>query len=329
MDSPSVSGASHSAEPLRIAITLGDPRGIGEEVTIAALSRLRSATTPIQFVVIGRAGSPAAELADDFIAVSGWTHGDAAAAGRLAAAAIERAVQLALDHEVSAIVTAPIDKSALHAAGYDYPGHTEMLAALTKRPVVAMMMCAEETRLGGALRVVLATTHLSLASVAARFTTSLVIEQTRLTAAALREQWGIATPRVALCAFNPHASDGGLFGDEEQRVLQPAIAALRAEGITIAGPIPADTVFVRALRGEFDVVIAPYHDVGMAAFKTAAFGQGVNVTLGLPFPRTSPDHGTAFDIMGRGLADASSMYEAIELASRLARSQQKVVAPTR
>jgi 4-hydroxythreonine-4-phosphate dehydrogenase len=324
-----VSGSSHPAEPLRIAITLGDPRGIGEEVTIAALSRFRSAETPIQFVVIGRAGSPAAELADDFIAIAEWTQGDAAAAGRLAASAIERAVQLALDHEVAAIVTAPIDKFALHAAGYDYPGHTEMLAALTGRPVVAMMMCAEETRLGGALRVVLATTHLSLASVPARFTTSLVIEQTRLTAAALRDQWGIAAPRVALCAFNPHASDSGLFGDEEQRVLQPAITALRAEGITVAGPIPADTVFVRALRGEFDVVIAPYHDVGMAAFKTAAFGQGVNVTLGLPFPRTSPDHGTAFDIKGRGLADSASMHEAIDLASRLARSQQKVVAPTR
>ncbi len=324
-----MSGLPHPATTLRIAITLGDPRGIGEEVTVEALSRLRAAASPDQFIVIGRSGSPAADLAEQFVAIDDWSGSDPAAAGRLAARSIERAVQLALEEQVAAIVTAPIDKSALHAAGYHYPGHTEMLAALTDRPAVVMMMCAEETRLGGPLRVVLATTHMSLAKVPASFTTRLVIEQTRLTASALREQWGIPAPRIALCAFNPHASDGGLFGDEEQRVLAPALEALRGDGIAVTGPIPADTVFVRALRGEFDVVIAPYHDVGMAAFKTAAFGQGVNVTLGLPFPRTSPDHGTAFDIKGRGLADASSMLEAIDLASRLARLQQKVVAPTR
>ena len=329
MVSPAMSDPSHPAKPLRLAITLGDPRGIGEEVTLAALARYRNTAPATEFVIIGRSGSPAAELADDFIAIDDWHNGDAAAAGKLAAQSIEQAVSLAQQGDAAAIVTAPIDKFALHAAGYDYPGHTEMLAALTSTATVAMMMCAERTRLGGPLRVVLATTHMSLASVPTAFTSQLLVDQTRVTAQALREHWDIADPRVALCAFNPHASDGGLFGDEEQRIFAPAIDSLRVAGISVDGPIPADTVFVRALRREFDVVIAPYHDVGMAAFKTAAFGQGVNVTLGLPFPRTSPDHGTAFDIKGRGLADASSMLEAIELAGRLARSQQKVVAPTR
>jgi 4-hydroxythreonine-4-phosphate dehydrogenase len=194
-----------------------------------------------------------------------------------------------------------------------------MLAALSGTPVVGMMMCAEQTKLGGPLRVVLATTHLPLARVPAALTRELLIDQALLTAASLREQWGIAAPRLAICAFNPHASDRGLFGDEEARILSPAISELRDRGIAAVGPIPADTVFTRALRGEFDAVIAPYHDVGMAAFKTASFGQGVNVTLGLPFPRTSPDHGTALDIAGTGAADPSSMIEAIELAARLAR----------
>ena len=138
----------------------------------------------------------------------------------------------------------------------------------------------------------------------------------------LRRWWGLDAPRLALCAFNPHASDGGLFGDEEARIMATVVERLRGRGIDIAGPLPADTVFVRALAGRHDAVVAPYHDVGMAAFKTAAFGRGVNVTLGLPFPRTSPDHGTAFDIAGRGVADASSMHEALELAIRLARAHR-------
>ena len=252
-----------------------------------------------------------------------WSGPDIASAGRVAGLAIERAVALALAGEVDAIVTAPIDKSALHAAGYPFPGHTEMLAALSDTPVVGMMMCAEKTKLGGPLRVVLATTHLPLARVPAALTRELLVDQAHLTATSLREQWGIAAPRLAICAFNPHASDNGLFGDEEARILSPAIAELRDRGIASFGPIPADTVFTRALSGEFDAVIAPYHDVGMAAFKTASFGQGVNVTLGLPFPRTSPDHGTALDIAGTGAADPSSMVEAIELAARLAAMRKR------
>jgi 4-hydroxythreonine-4-phosphate dehydrogenase len=194
-----------------------------------------------------------------------------------------------------------------------------MLAALAGNVPVAMMMVAEKTALGGPLRVVLATTHIPLSGVSAALSSELIIGQARLAAAGLRRDWKIESPRLALCAVNPHASDGGLFGDEEERILAPARDQLLSEGIDVAGPIPADTVFVRAVRGEFDAVIAPYHDVGMAAFKTAAFGQGVNMTLGLPFIRTSPDHGTALDIAGKGVADPASMLEALRLATRLAR----------
>lgn len=273
-------------------------------------------------MLVGPDQHPLSSSADRYIAVGAWSPADRVSAGRVAARAIERGTALALADEVDALVTAPIEKSALHAAGWTYPGHTEMLAALCGVTSVAMMMCAEQTRLGGALRVVLATTHLRLADVAAALNTPLLVEQTVLTADALREQWGIARPRIALCAVNPHASDSGLFGDEEERIQRPALALLLERGIQAAGPFPADTVFTRALQGEFDAVIAPYHDVGMAAFKTAAFGQGVNVTLGLPFPRTSPDHGTALDIAGQGIADSSSMVEAIQLALRLAAARR-------
>ncbi|HEY0037883.1 MAG TPA: 4-hydroxythreonine-4-phosphate dehydrogenase PdxA, partial [Longimicrobium sp.] len=242
----------------------------------------------------------------------------AAAAGRIAGAAIERGTRMALAGEVDALVTAPIEKNAFRAGGWHFPGHTEMLRDLAGVPDVVMMMAAERTALGGALRVILATTHLALRDVPAALSADLLVRQATLTHAALRDQWGIASPRVALCAVNPHASDGGLFGDEEERIVAPALARLREAGVDAFGPVPADTVFTRAVRGEFDAVVAPYHDVGMAAFKTAAFGAGVNVTLGLPFPRTSPDHGTALDIAGRGLADPSSMKEAILLAVRLA-----------
>ncbi|MBR9990310.1 MAG: 4-hydroxythreonine-4-phosphate dehydrogenase PdxA [Gemmatimonadetes bacterium] len=307
--------------PLRIAVTLGDPRGIGPEVAAAAALKYRTAASH-HLTFIGPRGTGAEHVADDFIAVGDWPAPggarDVAAAGRLAGRAIDTAIELARAGSVDAIVTAPIDKAALHAGGYDFPGHTEMLASRCGRTDVVMMMAAEKTVLGGPLRVVLATTHIALAQVPVTFTTDLLTTQTRITVRSLRDDWNIAEPRVALCAFNPHASDSGLFGDEEARIYAPAIAALRDDGLDITGPVPADTVFLRAARGEFDVVIAPYHDVGMAAFKTASFGAGVNVTLGLPFPRTSPDHGTALELAGRGTADASSMLEALQLATRLA-----------
>ncbi len=233
--------------------------------------------------------------------------GRAIRAGRLTGHAVETAVKLALAGEVAAIVTAPAQKHALHLAGFPYPGHTEWLAHLAGDVDVAMMLAAEE------LRVVLVTTHVPFRDVLALLTQERVVRTGRITERGLREWWGIERPRLALCAVNPHAGESGLFGDEEERVLRPAAEALGA-----AGPLPADTVFVRAIRGEFDAVLAPYHDVGMTAIKVASFGRAVNVTLGLPFPRTSPDHGTAFDIAGTGRADPSSMRAAIELAARLA-----------
>ncbi|HEX7050504.1 MAG TPA: 4-hydroxythreonine-4-phosphate dehydrogenase PdxA [Longimicrobiales bacterium] len=303
---------------MRLAVTLGDPRGIGPEVAAAAARSLAREPGRPRLIFIGPEGTGAEAAADEFIPVGRWSDGDAARAGALAGRAIDIAAGLALEGEVDALVTAPIDKAALHAGGFDFPGHTEMLAARAGGVRVAMMMVAEATLSGGPLRVVLATTHIPLADVPSALTTDLLVEQGRLTAEGLRRGWAIDRPRIALCAVNPHASDGGLFGDEEVRVLMPARDRLREAGIAATGPVPADTVFVRALRGEFDAVLAPYHDVGMAAFKTASFGHGVNLTVGLPFVRTSPDHGTALDIAGRGAADPSSMLEAVRLAARLA-----------
>ena len=228
-------------------------------------------------------------------------------AGRIAGLSIEAAVRLALGGEVDGIVTAPAHKHALNLAGYRWPGHTEWLAHLAGDVDVAMMLAAKS------LRVVLVTTHIPLRAVPQMLTTDAILRTGRVTRTALQEWWGIAEPRIAVCALNPHAGESGLFGDEEDRVIRPAVDALGA-----FGPYPADTVFVRAMRGEFDVVLAPYHDVGMTAIKVAAFGEGVNITLGLPFPRTSPDHGTAFDIAGTGTADPASMRAALELAVDLA-----------
>jgi 4-hydroxythreonine-4-phosphate dehydrogenase len=306
----------------RIGITLGDPRGVGPEVAAAAARTFTAAAAHLVF--IGPSGTVADGGAVEAIRTGHWPGGsDAALAGALAGEAIDTAIRLALAGDIDAIVTAPIDKYALHAGGYDFPGHTEMLASRTGAGDVVMLMAAERTTLGGALRVVLATTHIPLARVPLAVTADLLVRQARTTARGLRDGWAMAQPRLALCALNPHASDGGLFGDEEARIYAPALAVMAAEGIDVRGPIPADTVFLRAARGEFDAVIAPYHDVGMAAFKTAAFGSGVNVTLGLPFPRTSPDHGTALDIAGRGVADPSSMHEALVLAARLAASGRR------
>ena len=298
-----------SREPV-IAITLGDVRGIGPEIIEKALAD-HSVRASARFLRVGPAGTQI----DVDESVGEWqTGGSAAAAGRLAGLAIERAVELALRGDVQGIVTAPLDKAALHAGGYDYPGHTEMLAALTERHV-AMMLAATRPNasMPNPLRVVLATTHMPLRDVPGALTTDLVVEIAQTTRDGLRDWFGIDEPRIALCAMNPHAGDGGRFGREDDEILMPA-----ARRAGLAGPFPADTVFVRAMRGAFDAVIAPYHDVGMTAIKVASFGSAVNVTLGLPFPRTSPDHGTALDIAGRGIADPSSMIESILLASQIA-----------
>jgi len=315
----------------RLAVTVGDPRGIGPEVVTRALAQGIDADV----VLVGPDDLIGDIPAGLKIGIGDWGRGkgeegrggagDAspfprppspdAEAGRLSALAVETAARLALDGKVDAVVTGPVHKASLHAAGYRYPGLTEFLAHLAGGVDVAMLLAAD------ALRVVLVTTHIALRDVPAAVTTEAVVRKGRLTVDALRGWWGIAAPRIAVCALNPHAGEGGLFGDEDDRVLRPA-----AETLGATGPLPADTVFVRALRGEFDAVITPYHDVGMTAIKVAGFGRGVNVTLGMPFVRTAPDHGTAFDIAGRGIADAGSMKAALELAVELAARRRQMAA---
>jgi 4-hydroxythreonine-4-phosphate dehydrogenase len=289
-----------------IAITLGDPRGIGPEVTRAALP-----SAGANVVVIGPD-----DLVESFPGarpegVGPWDGGGSdplARAGKLTGLAVERAVALWREGKVQAIVTGPGNKQALNAAGYHVPGHTELLRDLTGAPRVAMMMASQR------LRVVLVTTHVALRDALAILTPERITEAAAVTREWLSRWFGVEQPRLALCAVNPHAGEGGLFGHEEERVLMPAA---RTAGLT--GPLPADTVFVRALKGEFDAVLTPFHDVGMTAIKVASFRQAVNVTLGLPVPRTSPDHGTALDIAGKGLADPSSMKEAIRVAIEIVR----------
>jgi len=295
-----------------IAITLGDPRGIGPEIVRTALATSGIAGAA-RIVVVGPRGTgvPVDETVGDWAGGVGPSPDtDAgrardALAGRLAGLAIERAVGLARRGVVQGIVTAPIDKAAFHRGGYDAPGHTEFLEQLTGAPT-AMMLASPK------LRVVLATTHLALREVPSALTRERLERTITVTRRGLQEWFGIGRPRLALAALNPHAGDHGRFGTEDDSLLAPVARAMQ-----VSGPIPADTVFVRAIQGEFDAVIAPYHDVGMTAIKVASFGEGVNITLGLPFPRTSPDHGTALDIAGTGRARADSMIEAIRLALTL------------
>jgi len=234
-----------------------------------------------------------------------------ARAGAAAARCIEAAVGLIQAGRASGLVTAPIHKEALHAAGSPYPGHTEMLQALAGDVPVRMMLANEE------LRTVLVTIHCSLRDAIARVTRDSVLQTLRITGAALGRM-GLAAPRIAVAGLNPHAGEGGLFGDEEILHIAPAIADARALGLDATGPYAPDTVFMRARRGEFDVVVAMTHDHGLIPVKYLGVEQGVNVTLGLPFVRTSPDHGTAFDIAGRGMADPSSLAVALAMARRLA-----------
>ena len=304
------------AHPL--AVTLGDPRGIGPAVVSRAVRLLEAEQGPLDLIVVGPEGYGREfvryEAAQSF-------DGSEASAGFVAACSIERAVALALEGTVVGIVTAPIHKPALRSAGFLDPGHTEMLKRLTGSPETGMLLAAEKTDFGTPLRVLLATTHVALRKVPDLLNRGLIVSQAKLLNVSLMTGWNITKPRIALCSVNPHASDEGLFGNEERRVLIPAIEELRDSHVEAEGPIPADTVFRRALKGEFDAVIAPYHDVGIAPFKTVTFGQGVNITLGLPFIRTSPDHGTAFDLVGTGQADPSSMVEAIRMASYLAHNR--------
>ena len=290
---------------MRVAITVGDPRGIGPEIVEKVL---QDPPPGADFVVLGP-DDIVARYQVPVIGVGKMLSGGAQLelAGELTGRAVEQAARMAMEGEIQAMVTGPAEKRALHAAGFTYPGHTEWLAALAGGVDVGMMLTAPP------LRVVLVTTHIPLSRVLEDLTVERVVRVGRVTRRALADWFGIPDARLALCAVNPHAGEGGLFGDEDDTVLAPAAAQLGA-----VGPLPADTVFLKASRGEFDAVLAPYHDVGMTAIKMASFGEGVNVTLGLPFVRTAPDHGTAFDIAGQGVADPASMRKAVELAIELA-----------
>ena len=282
----------------RVALTVGDPAGIGPEIAqkAAADPRVREACEPVLYGPAHGSFAPGVLSAE---------------AGRAAYDAICAAVRDAQAGVVQAVATAPVNKLAFARAGLPWKGHTDLLAHLTGSPRVAMMFWSEP------LRVVLGTIHLPLAQVPAALTRETLDGIIQLTAREL-PRFGCPRPRLALAGLTPHAGEDGLLGDEETRVLAPAVRAAVDAGVSIAGPFPADTLFVRAARGEFDAVIACYHDQGLIPVKLLAFGHAVNVTLGLPIVRTSVDHGTAFDIAGQNKADPSSMVEAVVLAARLA-----------
>lgn len=336
-----MTGFSASTELPLIAITMGDPSGVGPEVVVKALAR-RDVSALCRTVVIGdpaRLALAASVCGLDIdicqvqscaearsvhrlgavavIAVGALSEDLAwgqvsPAAGEAAYRYIATAARLALDGEVQAICTAPLNKEALHAAGHIYPGHTELLAHLTGTEEVSMMLEAP------GLRVVHVTTHIGIIDAVARIEPGLVARTIRRAHDTLRQS-GIERPRIAVCGINPHAGENGLFGrGEEATKIEPAVTLLVSEGIDVVGPLPADTLFYRARRGDFDCVVAMYHDQGHGPVKVLGLEAGVNITLGLPVVRTSVDHGTAFDIAGTGVADEQSMVEALKQAVNLA-----------
>ncbi|HET9822266.1 MAG TPA: 4-hydroxythreonine-4-phosphate dehydrogenase PdxA [Burkholderiaceae bacterium] len=320
-----------------LLVTMGDAAGIGPEIVLRAFTQgaaagcvvvgdaavLRRAAAlvpgawPIAVVGAPRDGAACPprcvplwqpDALPEGLAALPWGRVDARA-GAAAARCVEAAARAVLDGDAAGLVTAPLHKEALAAAGVDHPGHTEMLQALAGGVPVRMMLANEE------LRVVLVTIHLALRRAIDAVTFEAVLQTLRI-AHAGASLWGQAAPRIAVAGLNPHAGEGGLFGDEEQRIIAPALAAARAEGIDAQGPFAPDTVFMRARRGAFDIVVAMTHDHGLIPVKYLGVEQGVNVTLGLPFVRTSPDHGTAFDIAGQGVADGASLVAAIRWARR-------------
>ena len=282
----------------RVGITVGDPSGIGPEIAAkaAADARVLTACEPVVFGPVGAGPFVPGVLS--------------AEAGRAAYDTICTAVRDVQSGRIDAIATAPVSKLAFAKAGLPWKGHTDLLGHLTGSRRVAMMFWS------GPLKVVLATVHIPLAEVSGAITGELLSGIIDLTASEL-PRFGVRSPRLALAGLNPHAGEDGLLGEEDDRVLKPAVEAARGRGVQISGPYPGDTVFLRASRGEFDAVIACYHDQGLIPVKLLAFGESVNVTLGLPIIRTSVDHGTAFDIAGKGVADPSSMIAATLLAARL------------
>jgi len=326
--------------PPRIAISMGDPAGIGAEIILksaAVLARRRRAPS---LVVIGdlkvmletarclkrvptptawtRAAPPtrlerglSVLAASDLPRLARRPGHPTVAGGEASFQYVTRGARMAMSGEVDALVTAPISKRGWHRAGHEYPGHSELVAELGRARTWRMMFA------GAQLKLVLVTVHLGLREVSSKLTRGTVLETIRLLHQHLREGGGRARPRIAVLGFNPHAGENGLFGDEEIRAINPAIRAARHSGIDAFGPLAPDTAFVRTSgRFNFDGVVAMYHDQGLIPLKTLEFDRAVNVTLGLPFIRTCPDHGTAFDIAGRGLANPASMVAAIEYASR-------------
>ncbi|MEE9232357.1 MAG: 4-hydroxythreonine-4-phosphate dehydrogenase PdxA [Nitrospirales bacterium] len=326
-----------------LAITMGDPAGIGPEIIVKAL-QLPKVLRICRPLVIGShtileqtarsLGSPLAlgpgerYEASSHIRIFRKDHlsvldpfpnpvqpvrsgRGTARSGNMAVTCIQTAVQLAHTGYVHGIVTAPINKHAMYLAGHLYPGHTEMLADLTKAKESGMMI------VGGPLKISFATTHLALREVPNVLTSANILRAIRLAHQGLTQLFHIQNPRIGVAGLNPHAGENGLFGNEERRLIQPAIRQAQKQGISCTGPHPADTLFGRALRGGFDGCVAMYHDQGLIPLKTVAFGHCVNITVGLPIIRTSVDHGTAYDIAGKGKADSTSLVDAIALAARL------------
>lgn len=315
-----------------LALTMGDPAGIGGEIAAKAWAsgaarrpffciddpaRLASYGVPV--AEIASPGDAAAVFADALpvirepLAAPAPPGAPAEANAGAVIRSIERAVALAMAGEAAAVVTNPINKKALYdGAGFAYPGHTEFLAALGGVERSVMMLAAP------GLRVVPVTIHIALAEVPARLTGAEIIDTARITHEALRRDFGVEAPRLALAGLNPHAGEGGAMGTEDRDVIAPAVAALRAEGIDARGPLPADTMFHEAARAGYDAALCMYHDQALIPVKMLDFAKGVNVTLGLPFIRTSPDHGTAYDIAGRGVADPTSLIEALNMADAMA-----------
>lgn len=324
-----------------LAITLGDPAGIGPEVLLGAWARLRGERrAPPAFVVGGpellrglaeRMGIdvPIVPIADPAEAMFACAVGLPVLAGldglstpasptpdgaRLALASLQWGVKFALSEVAVGLVTAPVAKGALAAIGWDYPGQTEFLADACGRPYRdAVMMLA-----GPSLRTVPLTVHVPLAEVPSLLSAELIMHKARIVSAGLQRDFGVLEPRLAIAALNPHAGEGGQFGDEEARLIAPAIAALQAEGINAFGPVPGDALFTARARSTYDAALCMYHDQALIPLKALEVDEGVNVTLGLPIIRTSPDHGTAFDIAGKGLADPGAMAAAIVMAAQMA-----------
>jgi 4-hydroxythreonine-4-phosphate dehydrogenase len=299
-----------------ILITMGEPAGIGPEIAQTAITALHGHIGSHPLRLVGAPGVFTTNFdayLERTLAKASRTPGKPNIANAQAVIeAIEIAVAAALAGEAAAVVTAPINKAVLAEAGFPHPGHTEFLQALTNAPR-AVMMLASET-----LRVVPLTIHMPVSQVPGAISTASIIETSEIMLAALRRDFGIAAPRLVIAGLNPHAGEDGVLGPEDSAIIAPAVAALKARGHDVRGPLSADTLFHAEARARYDAALCMYHDQALIPIKTLSFWDGVNVTLGLPIVRTSPDHGTAFDIAGTGKADARSMIAAIELAAKMA-----------